>query len=54
MAGMGPITIYNRQIVRRGPLDGLLMALCGVSVTYTDFSDPPDTESGGFQLLESP
>ena len=34
---MGPITIFNRQIVRRGTLDGSLMALCGV--TYTEFPD---------------
>ena len=49
---MGPIMIFNRQFMRAGTLDGSLMALCGV--TYTDFSDPPDTESGEFQLLESP
>ena len=34
---MGPIMIFNRQIVRRGSLDGSLMALCGV--TYTGFPD---------------
>ena len=34
---MGPIMIFNRQIVRRGTLDGSLMALCGV--TYTEFPD---------------
>ena len=32
-----PIMIFNRQIVRRGTLDGSLMALCGV--TYTEFPD---------------
>ena len=34
---MGPIMIFNRQIVRRGTLDGSLMALCGV--TDTEFPD---------------
>ena len=34
---MGPITIFNRQIVRRGTLDGSLMVVCGV--TYTEFPD---------------
>ena len=33
---MGPIMIFNRQIVRL-TLDGSLMALCGV--TYTEFPD---------------
>ena len=34
---MGPIMIFNRQIVRPGTLDGSVMALCGV--TYTEFPD---------------
>ena len=34
---MGPITILFKKIVRRGTLDGSLMALCGV--TYTEFPD---------------
>ena len=34
---MGPIMIFNRQIVRPGTLDGSVMALCGV--TYMEFPD---------------
>ena len=38
---MGPIMIFNRQIVRRGTLDGSLMALCGVTDTeFPDLADP--------------